>query len=100
MGAGAAVPAAAPGAGRGSRGRTYHEDVVGVRHLPAGPEQLAQVIELRGGRGAQRGQGAPGAEAGAVRRGGAVTWPWMSPHTVTGVQTGCTLDSSSSRSHT
>lgn len=26
---------------------TYHEDVVGVRDLPAGPEQLAQVVELR-----------------------------------------------------
>lgn len=27
--------------------RTYHEDVVGVGDLPAGAEQLAQVVELR-----------------------------------------------------
>lgn len=93
---------------------TYHEDVVGVRDLPAGPEQLAQVVELRE---KQRREAAPAAAhrhrrlstgraggAGRPRRPAAeppaVTCPWMSPQTVTGVETGWTLDSSSSRSHT
>ena len=29
-----------------------------------------------------------------------LTWPWISPHTMMGVDTGCTLDSSNRRSHT
>ena len=29
-----------------------------------------------------------------------LTWPWISPHTMMGVDTGSTLDSSNRRSHT
>ena len=69
-----------------------HEEVVGIRRVSSYPEKLREVVLIE-----WRGEGG-GVRVGATLREAMYTrltnCPWISPHTVTGQRTGCTLDSS------